>query len=78
MSEVTVQERPTAPPPHFALPAEKSSDVAAEPGESEWMRNRLGDDTKVRLMVTGEMGPKQIGKLIKLLEGQKAVLSDDD
>ncbi|MDB5443813.1 MAG: hypothetical protein JWP73_2189 [Phenylobacterium sp.] len=42
------------------------------------MRNQLGGDTKVRLLVTGEMGPKQIGKLIKLLQAQKAVLADDD
>ena len=42
------------------------------------MRNHLGGDVKVRLLVTGDMGPKQIGKLIKLLKAQQAVLSDDD
>jgi hypothetical protein len=78
MSEVTVHERPTAEPPRFALPEEKTREIAPEAGESEWMRNRLGGDTKVRLMVTGEMGPKQIGKLIKLLKAQQAVLADDD
>ncbi len=78
MSEVIVQERPAAPPPRFALPDEKVREAAFEPGEAEWMRNRLGGETKVRLMVTGEMGPKQIGKLIKLLKAQQAVLEDDD
>jgi hypothetical protein len=29
-------------------------------------------------VVSGDLGPKEIGKLIKLLEAQKAVLSDDD
>ena len=38
------------------------------------MRNHLGGDVKVRLLVTGDMGPK----LIKLLKAQQAVLSDDD
>lgn len=78
MSEVIVEDRPAAPAPHFALPEDKSRDAQLAPGEAEWMRNRLGGDTKVRLMVTGEMGPKQIGKLIKLLKAQQAVLADDD
>jgi hypothetical protein len=30
------------------------------------------------LIVSGDLGPKEIGKLIKLLEAQKAVLADDD
>jgi hypothetical protein len=49
-----------------------------QPGEAEWMRNRLGGDTVVRLLVTGDMGPKEIGKLIRLLKAQQAVLTDDD
>jgi len=83
MDQVIVQERapPDRPqPPMFPLglgelpPAEKPPEV----GESEWMRNRLGGGTAVRLMVTGDMGPKQITKLIKLLQAQRAVLQDDD
>lgn len=58
-------QRPNNPPP-------------LEAGESEWMRNLVGRDTKVRLLVSGEMGPKEIGRLIKLLEAQKAVLDEDD
>lgn len=77
MSEVVVQERAALAPPRFALP-EKVREQVVEAGELEWMRNRLGADTKIRLMVTGEMGPKQIGKLIKLLKAQQAVLEDDD
>ncbi|WP_143324162.1 hypothetical protein [Caulobacter sp. X] len=78
MSEVIVEERAAAAAPRFVIPDEKPREVPAEPGEVEWMRNRLGGETKVRLMVSGEMGPKQIGKLIKLLKAQQAVLADDD
>ena len=43
------------------------------------MRNLVGRETKVRLLVSGgDMGPREIGKLIKLLKAQQAVLSDDD
>jgi len=30
------------------------------------------------LIVSGDIGPKEIGKLIKLLDAQREVLSDDD
>jgi len=30
------------------------------------------------LLVEGEMGPKEIGKRIKPLQAQKAILEDDD
>jgi hypothetical protein len=41
--------------------------------------NLVGGDTKVRLLVSGgDMGAKEIGKLIKLLEAQRAVLEDED
>jgi hypothetical protein len=40
--------------------------------------NRVGKGTKVRLLVSGgEMGAREIGKLILLLEAQKAVLADE-
>jgi ribosomal protein S28E/S33 len=42
------------------------------------MRNKLSRETNVRIIAEGVMGPKEIGKLIKLLEAQKAVLEDDD
>ena len=79
MNQVIVEEAPVtfapaAPPPIFKM------EPTAEPraGEAEWMRNRVGRDTTVSLMVAGEMGPKEIGRLIKLLEAQKAVLDDDE
>lgn len=78
MGEVIVETKtltPSVAPPIF--PLEQGSNFAVEQDEVEWMRNRLGQDTNVRLMVKGEMGPKEIGKLIKLLEAQKLVLEDD-
>ena len=83
MAEVTVQERagkptpPAPPPPRFTLEREPEGEKTVD-GETEWIRSDLGSATKVRLIVTGQMGPKQIGKLIKLLKAQQAVLSDDD
>lgn len=82
MSEVIVQDRPAAPPlppPRFSLGDQQGAEIAKPAdGEAEWIRTDLGSDTKVRLIVKGEMGPKQIGKLIKLLKAQQAVLSDDE
>lgn len=75
MDEIDVMERPgtAAAPAPIAAPA-----VRPEAGEAEWMRNPLGRETSVRLLVTGKMGSREIGKLIKLLEAQKAVLDDDE
>lgn len=52
--------------------------VHVGPAEREWLRGPLSREAGYRLLVTGDMGPKEIGKLIKLLEAQKAVLDDDD
>lgn len=47
-------------------------------GEREWLRGRLSRTTDYRLIVSGEIGPTEISRLIKLLEVQKAVLDEDD
>lgn len=52
--------------------------VQLHAGEREWLRGPLARDVGYRLIVTGDMGAKEIGKLIKLLEAQKAVLDDDE
>lgn len=84
MDQIIVERR--APegrpqPPMFPMGIGELSmhDAALAVGETEWIANRVGKDTKVRLLVSGgEMGAKEIGKLIKLLKAQQAVLSDDD
>lgn len=81
MSEVTVEKVATAVqpslvhPPEMPLPSAESK--LGEPGETEWMRNKVGPKSTVRIMAKGEMGPKEIGKLIRLLEAQKEVLEED-
>lgn len=45
--------------------------------EVEWMRNKVGPDSVIRILASGDIGPKEIGKVIKLLEAQKLVLEDD-
>ena len=42
------------------------------------MHNKVGAETSVRLLVKGAMGTKEIGRLIKLLDAQRAVLKEDD
>lgn len=73
MHEESVIERPVAPRSPMPTPP-----IAIAVGETEWMRSPLGRDKAVRLLVTGTMQGKDIGKLIKLLEAQKAILDDDD
>lgn len=57
---------------------EASTGVSAGTGEREWLRGPLSKQVSYRLVVSGDMGSREIGKLIKLLEAQKAVLEDDD
>ena len=46
--------------------------------EREFLRGPLSRDVGFRLLVTGEFGPTGIGKLIRVLELQQELLSDDD
>jgi hypothetical protein len=82
MDQVIVQERSTAaasPAPTFKIDTQTDRAApAVVAGETEWMRNRVGRETSVRLLVSGTMGAKEIGKLITLLEAQRAVLDDDE
>lgn len=48
------------------------------PGEREWLRGPLSKLVTYRLFVSGDLGSRELGKLIKLLEAQKLVLDDDD
>ncbi len=66
---------PPAQPPRLAL---QSAEIVATPTEKEWLRGPLSKGVSYRLIVSGEVGSKEIGKLIKLLEAQKLVLEDDD
>lgn len=76
MNEVSVENRePTVRQPP-RLPLGDAPDAPS--GEVEWMRSRLGKDASVRLMVTGDVGAREVGRLIRLLETQRDVLQEDD
>jgi len=81
MNEVIVEQSPTLPPqqatPPPVFPIHQSIAESVSEGETEWMRNKVGSESTIRILAKGEMGPKEIGKLIKLLEAQKSVLEDD-
>lgn len=64
-------------PPVLPLKANEIEIKPTEKGEVEWMRNRVDRDTYVRILVKGDLGSKEIGKLITLLEAQKLVLEED-
>lgn len=71
----TVGELPMPP----TLPLSQQGGLRPlEQGEREWLRGPLSKETSYRLIVSGNLGPKEIGKLIKLLQAQKDVLADDD
>lgn len=80
MAEVLLQAKgeqqatPAAMPTPPTLPLETGAKLA--PGEKEW-RGDLSRDTTYRLIIKGEMGPKEIGKLIRILTAQQEVLADD-
>lgn len=66
------------PPVPPSLPEAPTARDKLSTGEKEWLRGPLSKDTSYRLIVSGDLGPKEIGKLIKLLKAQQAVLSDED
>jgi hypothetical protein len=81
MNEVVVETKgakPPSPPPVFALDVGTANEVKLANGEREWLRGPLSKEASYRLIVAGDLGPKEIGKLIKLLKAQQAVLSDED
>lgn len=85
MEEAVVVERAAPEPkreraaPTLALsPAQEDRPVVVSPSEREWLRGPLSKEVNYRLIVAGELGSKEIGKLIKLLEAQKLVLDDDE
>jgi hypothetical protein len=78
LSELTVvTPKSGAPaPPSTTEP----SDPIALPStnkEREYLRGVISRDTSYRLLVSGDIGPKELGKMIKLLQAQKAILEDE-
>jgi hypothetical protein len=68
-SGATALPSTTAPSDPIAVPSTNK--------EREYLRGVLSRDTNYRLLVSGDIGPKELGKMIKLLQAQKAILEDD-
>ena len=75
MNELKVEDHPETrvTPPKLALP---EAPVLHE--EIEWLRNRVGKNTSVRLLVNGEMGTGELKRLIRIIQAQLEVLIEDD
>jgi hypothetical protein len=80
MEELALERSSGAPLTVMQPKAFPKSEVSATAGEREWLRGDLSKAKGIgyRLIVSGDVGPKEIGKLIKLLEAQKLVLDDED
>ena len=79
MNEAIVHERAPAadPPTPPTLPLE-TDEKPVQPGEIEWLQVPVAKGTSARVMVRGDMGPKEVKRLIRILEMQRDMLSEDD
>jgi len=90
MEEAVIIERATQPerraqkaPPTMPLQAHLTGSVSMSGDlnatEQQVASGKFGKGMSYRLLASGgEIGSKELGKIIKLLEAQKAVLDDDD
>ncbi|MBL4916156.1 hypothetical protein [Szabonella alba] len=78
MDQVTIESVAKTSPPRVSPPPEVRPEVAAEKGFSEWFRAKVGADKLVTINFKGEgeIGPKEIQKMILVLEAQKSALED--
>jgi hypothetical protein len=77
VDSIFLQSAPNAPKAANALMIDHYRPNLA-PHEKEWMKGSLSKNTEFRLLISGEIEAKQIGRLIRLLEAQREVLMDDD
>jgi hypothetical protein len=75
LTEFNSQNSPT-PSADNARRNVAAQDVGRMDGEYEWIRNPLGKNSSIRILAKGEIGQKEIEKLIKILNAQKEVLED--
>jgi hypothetical protein len=76
LTVVTPNSGVTAPPSTTAPPADPIASASMDK-EREYLRGVLSRDSSYRLLVSGDIGPKELGRMIKLLQAQKAILEDD-
>ena len=72
VKELTIEAKgsSTVNPPPPILPEEPRA-------KQERLEGRLSKTTTYQLLISGDLGPREIGKLIKVLQAQKEILSDD-
>jgi hypothetical protein len=56
----------------------KSPTASSNSSEREFLRSPLSSQTRVRILVEGPAGPKEIDKLIRLLTVHKELMQEDD
>lgn len=80
MEHVVLQTKGGVTPPANIprIPPTLPESLGNRPLEREWLRGPLSKDVSYRLLVSGDLGPREIGKLIKLLKAQQSVLEEDD
>lgn len=78
VSAVKNQSNTLELPPKLPIAPQLPEPTKMQADEAEWMRVALGPNTKVRLLVSGDIGAKEVGKLIKLLKAQRSILLDED
>lgn len=78
MSQVIVEQSAPPKPPTFPSEAPAIEAQPTEKGFSEWFRAKVGADKLVTINFKGdgEIGPKEIEKMIRVLEAQKLALED--
>lgn len=78
MDQVTVERAAPPKPPFIPQETPATGFVHAERGFSEWFRAKVGPDKIITINFKGdgEIGPKEIEKMIRVLEAQKAALED--
>jgi hypothetical protein len=78
LDELTVvTPKSGAPTPLSTKAPSDRIEVPSMNKEREYLRGLLSREASYRLLVSGDIGPKELGKLIKLLQAQKAILEDD-
>ncbi|MEM6388705.1 MAG: hypothetical protein AAF825_02585 [Pseudomonadota bacterium] len=78
MSQVIIEQRAAPTPPQFPIETSVPENEAAPKGFSEWFRAKVGADKIVTINFKGEgdIGPREIEKMIRVLEAQKLALED--
>lgn len=71
MAELEILEKSRQPPPRLPL---GSTPILAE--ERQFLHGPLGAEVEYRLLVSGNVGPRELGKLIRILQLQKELLED--